>query len=305
MSNRTCIGSSPIGCIPHGCGQVMYMDSDTKFVLTLMGIVFLVIFAVAAWFSMIYSVPAGAVGVQDTFGVVSDEIMQPGLHIKAPWTAIHEFSIRTQKYSEDSDVISIGALSNEGLTIGMGIAVNYHIVPSKVPELYKTVGPGYQAIVMKQPIHSVPRDIISMYDAKTLYSASVTPDNPDRMKIENELYEGISAGMSERGIIVEQVFIRNIDLPQSLKDSITAKLQMEQEIARKQFEVQKEREEANRKVAEAQGIADSNRIISGSLTENYLKWYWLQNMQNNEATTYIQTGTDGFPIALTKAVDEV
>lgn len=247
-------------------------------------------------------VPAGTVGVKDTFGVVSDTVFQPGLHLKLPWTAVHPMSTRTTKYAETEDVIVIDALSNEGLKVSMGIAVNYRAVPNATPELYKTVGLDYASIILKQPVHSVPRDIISQYDAKTLYSAGQSEDNPNRAKIEQELYDGISDGMAERGIIVERVWIRNIQLPPTVTGAIEAKLKMEQEIAQKEFEVFKEKAEADRKIAEANGIAESNRIISHSLTSEYLKWYWLQNLQNHQSTAYIQMGSDGFPIALTKEV---
>jgi regulator of protease activity HflC (stomatin/prohibitin superfamily) len=179
----------------------------------------------------------------------------------------------------------------------MGIAVNYRLNPLKAAEVYKTVGEGYEGIVMTNPIHAVPRDIISRYDAKTLYSAA-SGQTADRAKIEIELYDGISKGINNIGVrdsvILEQVSIRNIDLPQTLKDSITNKLKMEQEITQKELEVRKQEMEANRMRAEAQGIADANKIISGSLTQNYLDWYAIEMMKTHTGATYfIPIGADG------------
>jgi len=255
------------------------------------GLFVLIVVGLAIFFGLFVTVPAGNVGVTDTFGVVGDNVLQPGLHLKLPWTAVHMFSGQTQKYLDygTSDVATITALSNEGLSVSMGIAVNYHLDTTKAPEVYKRIGVNYPSIVMVNPIHSVPRDIISRYDAKTLYSAAQA-GSPDRAKIENELYDGINTGINGMGvkdsIIIDQVFIRNIDLPQTLKDSIAIKLQMEQQISTKEFEVRKQEMESNRMRVEAQGIADANKIIANSLTSSYLEWYAIEMMREHTGATY-------------------
>ena len=268
--------------------------------LVLVGVfiaVMVVIMVVGGCFT---TVPAGNVGVADTFGVVDNNVLQPGLHLKFPWTGVTMMSGQTQKYMDygSGDVATITALSNEGLSVSMAIAVNYHLDTKKATEIYKQVGPNYQNIVMVNPIHAVPRDIISKYDVKTLYSAS-QPGSADRAKIENELYMGIQDGINRGGVkdsvVIEQVFIREIKLPQTLMDSIAMKLSMEQQIAQKQFEVQKQDAESNRMRSEAQGIADANKIISGSLTETYLQWYWIESMKSNPKTIYVPSN-NGVPL---------
>ena len=269
----------------------MLNDDAKGEAFALVGIFILVMLGLAIFFGLFVTVPAGNVGVTDTFGVVGDNVLQPGLHLKLPWTAVHMFSGQTQKYLDygTSDVATITALSNEGLSVSMGIAVNYHLDTTKAPEVYKRIGVNYPSIVMVNPIHSVPRDIISRYDAKTLYSAAQA-GSPDRAKIENELYDGINTGINGMGvkdsIIIDQVFIRNIDLPQTLKDSIAIKLQMEQQISTKEFEVRKQEMESNRMRVEAQGIADANKIIANSLTSSYLEWYAIEMMREHTGATY-------------------
>jgi len=260
-------------------------------VLTLVGVFTIVIVIVMLITGCFFTVPAGNVGVIDTFGVVDDNVAQPGLHIKFPWAGVTSLSGQTQKYMDygNTDTATITALSNEGLSVSMAIAVNYHLDTTKATEVYKRVGPAYQNIVMVNPIHAVPRDIISKYDAKTLYSAS-QPGSADRAKIENELYEGIQSGIDKGGVknsvVIEQVFIREIKLPQTLMDSIASKLSMEQQIAQKQFEVQKQEAESNRMRAEAKGIADANKIIANSLTQSYLEWYSIEMMKSHSGATY-------------------
>ena len=268
--------------------------------LFLFGVGAIIILIIMALMGCFTTIPAGNVGVSDTFGVVSNDVYQPGLHFKFPWTHVAMMSGQTQKYMDygSGDVATITALSNEGLSVSMAIAVNYHLDTTKATEVYKRVGPNYQSIVMVNPIHAVPRDIISKYDVKTLYSAS-QPGSADRAKIENELYTGIQNGINNGGvkdsIVIEQVFIREIKLPQSLMDSIASKLSMEQQIAQKQFEVQKQDAESNRMRSEARGIADANQIISGSLTDTYLQWYWIESMKSNPKTIYVPAN-NGVPL---------
>ena len=224
------------------------------------------------WVMFTTSIPAGHVGIQDTFGSVDDHVLQPGFHVKNPFTKIVPMSIQTTKYMDygTNDVATITALSNEGLSVSMGVSVNYHINPDKAVELYKKVGENYEATVMVNPIHSVPRDLISKYDAKTLYSAvsAKTVDNTtvDRAVIEKELYSGISERINNMGvpgsIVVEDTFIRNIQLPAIVTTAIENVKKMEQESQMKDFEIQKQVKEAQRMREEAQGIADANRIIS-------------------------------------------
>lgn len=267
--------------------------------IILFGGFFLIMAVFMLLFGCFFTVPAGNVGVTDTFGVVGDDVVQPGLHFKAPWTSATMFSGKTQKYMDygGGDKATITALSNEGLSVSMGIAVNYHMNPDKAVDVYKKVGPNYQDIVMVNPVHSVPRDIISRYDAKTLYSAAQA-GSPDRAKIENELFTGIQSGIDKTGvpgsIVVEQVFIREIILPQSLMDSISNKLKMEQDIATKEFEVEKQKMESERMIAEARGIAEANKIIANSLTPSYLQWYAIQMMEKHSGSTYfIPVGNNG------------
>ena len=271
--------------------------------LTMAVIAVVVVFVMLMFFGCYTVVPAGNVGVTDTFGVVDDAVLQPGMHLKWPWTSVIMFSTQTQKYLDEGtpgerDVATISAISNEGLTISMGIAVMYHIDPAYAPKLYKTVGPSYPSVLMKNPIHAVPRDIISRHDVKSLYSA-VTSNSEDRAQIEGNLYDGITKGLLDengktRGVIIENVYLREIVLPPTLTSAIESKLKMEQQISEKQFEVQKQEMESNRMRAEAKGIADANKIIANSLTQSYLEWYSIEMMKSHTGATYfIPVGSDG------------
>lgn len=219
--------------------------------------------------------------------------------MKIPWTYVYPMSVRSQTYQEEApypEQITIQALSNEGLQVTMGFTPVYHLNSDAAVPIYKNIGPQYQSVALLTPIHSVPRDVISKYDVKTLYSASLGA-TAHRLLIEKELLTGIQDKVQKWGIVIELVGIRNIDFDPALKISISQKLQMEQAIAQKNFEVTVAEKEADRKIAEARGIAESNRIISGSLTPNYLRWYWIEALKETEGPTYyIPVGSDGLPI---------
>jgi regulator of protease activity HflC (stomatin/prohibitin superfamily) len=283
--------------------------------MTVLGVIALVV----VWVFFVTTVPAGMIGVQDTFGSVSQETFQPGIHLKWPWTAVRIMSVQTQKYIDygSSDKATITALSNDGLTTTMGIAVNYRLNPEKAVDIYKNVGLNYPDVIMVNPIHSVPRDLISKYDTKTLYSAS-REGTTDRAKLEQELFEGITGRINQIGVpgsvVIEQVSIRDIDFPQAYKDTITAKMNMDTEIATKRSELDKERIEAERKVviakadadaniARANGDAESTRIRNSQQpSDAILNLAWIQSMQTNPRTIYVPVNEKGLP--LFKNVDE-
>lgn len=283
----------------------------------LLWVIFIAVVAVAilssfGWGLFVATVPAGTVGIQDTFGSVSPDTLQPGFHIKSPFVSVNMISTRTQKYIDygSADVATITALSNDGLSTTMGIAVNYHINPSTAVELYKNVGMNYMDVVMVNPIHSVPRDLISKYSTQTLYSAS-KEGSTDRAKLEQELYEGITSRLNAIGvsesIVIEQVSIRNIDFPQVYKDAITSKMRMDTEIQQKKLEVEKQQMEAQRVVAEAEGEAtaniarargeaEANKLRAESLSDILNQYLWIQTMKDNPKAIYIPVGENGLPI---------
>jgi regulator of protease activity HflC (stomatin/prohibitin superfamily) len=321
------LGAIGFIAILYGCVNLWFFvttDDNKKYLKQ--GLMFLAIGVVICFVPSFYTVvDAGNVAVQKTFGIVDENVLDPGLHVKNPFTEIIPMSIRTLKYTDydKDDKATITALSHDGLQTTMGIAVNYHLVPSKVPEIYKQVGTDYENVVMVNPIHSVPRDLISKYDTKTLYSAS-QEGSTDRAKLEQELYEGITARLNEVGerdsIIIEQVSIRDIDFPEVYKTSISEKMKMDTEIQQKQLEVKKQEMEAQRVTAEAegtankmrveaQGQADAARIVAqgvldasnkiGGVPDQYIQWYYIQTMKDNPRAIYIPVGPDGLPLVKT------
>ena len=236
------------------------------------------------------TIPAGHVGLHDLFGQVSDQEMQPGLHFKNPLASVHKMSVKTQQFSM-SGGDAITALTEEGLTVSLEITVLYKLNPAKADEVYTTIGEEYVSVIVKPQIRTVIREMIANYEAKELYSEA-------RQTIATEIAVKLEPELAARNIILERVLLRNIKLPAQLVDSIEQKLVAEQEAERMEFVLQKESQEAERKVIEAEGIKDSTMIVQEGLSKSpeYLTYLWLQKLENHESVVYVMEGTMGLPI---------
>lgn len=267
----------------YGKGRMIRISRmPFKFFIAIPIIIFLLIFILGFCFVQI---PAGHVGVQYSWGGgVLEEQFTEGWHFKAPWIDVTLYSIRTIQQTE-----TIHALSNEGLSVNMDGTILYHIIPNKAYLIHKTIGPDYEKVVILPQFRSVVREIIAQYQAVDIYSEK-------RATLEKEVFEEISKRLKEKNIEVEAILFRNVELPPQLKDAIEQKKKAEQEALRMQYVIEKEKLEADRKRIEAQGIADANKIIANSLTENYLRWYWITNLDKHRSVIYVPIGNDGMPL---------
>lgn len=224
-------------------------------------------------------VGAGYVGVQDTFGSVDPNILSSGLHLKAPWTTVIKYDARTRSI-DMTGVNDATALTVEGLTIKMSATTLYHIAPGQATSIYKTLGTEYEETIIVPEVRGALREEIAKYKADEIYSQ-------ERGGIARSVKDNLNARLNDRGIYIDDVIIRTVILPDQLTQAIQAKQTAEQQIQQKLFEVDREKAEAERKRQEAQGIADSNRIIAGSLSDNYLQWYWIEKVAASGNTIYV------------------
>ncbi len=259
-------------------------ESNYSLIAVLIGVVV----AVLQIFTII---PAGTVGVVDFLGVVSDKTLKPGVNIVNPMANIHKFTIKTQEIKEMMKVPS-----KEGLTVDLEISLLFKLTPDKANIIYKTIGPNYTEIILIPQFRSVVRGVTARYQAKALYTAS-------REKLAKEIVDELASLVGPRGITVEAAPLRQIILPNRLKQAIEEKLQAEQESQRMQFILKKEKQEAERKRIEARGIADFQSIVSEGINEQLLKWKGIEATEKlanspNTKIVIIGAGKDGLPIIL-------
>ena len=223
--------------------------------------------------SMFKQIDAGKVGVQSLYGNVQPDILESGLHVINPLLDITDFDIQTQNYTmsaihgegaqEGDDAIRV--LSNDGLEVVIDLTVLYRVSPSESPKIYKQIGVDYIDKIVRPVTRTRIRDNAVYYDAVALYSTK-------RNEFQQRIYKSIEDDFKKRGLVLEQLLIRNINLPASVKLSIESKINAEQDAQKMTFVLQKEKQEAERKRVEAQGIADYQRIISMGLTDKQLQY---------------------------------
>lgn len=223
--------------------------------------------------SMFKQIDAGKVGVQSLYGSVQPDILESGLRIINPLMDVTVFDTQTQNYTmsavhnegaqEGDDAIRV--LSNDGLEVIIDLTVLYRVSPSETPKIFKTIGADYSDKIVRPITRTRIRDNAVYYDAVALYSTK-------RNEFQQRIFKSIEDDFKKRGLILEQLLIRNINLPVSVKASIESKINAEQDAQKMIFILQKEKQEAERKRVEAQGIADYQHIISMGLTDKQLQY---------------------------------
>ena len=218
-------------------------------------------------------VDAGEVGVQKLFGQVQDPILESGLNFVNPLVNIANVNVRTQNYTmsgvhdegkkEGDDAIRI--LSSDGLELILDLTVLYHVNKSDAPRIVREIGEDYETVLVRPITRTKIRDNAVYYAAVDLYSVK-------RDEFQQRIYKDIEANFKQRGLTLEQLLVRNITLPPSVKSTIESKINAEQDAQKMQFVLQKEKQEAERKRVEAQGIADYQRILSTGLSDKLLQY---------------------------------
>ncbi|HYN01274.1 MAG TPA: prohibitin family protein [Vicinamibacteria bacterium] len=236
-------------------------------------------------------VPAGHVGVVDLFGSVSPHTLKSGLNFINPLARVVKMSVKTQEIKEVMDVPS-----SEGLTMQLEASVLFHLDPEKAAEIYKTVGPDYVAVLLQPQFRSVTRGVTALFEARALYTSQ-------REQLAQGMATELRKLVEPRGLTIESTPMRRLTLPQRLAAAIEEKLGAEQESQRMQFVLTREKQEAERRRIEAQGIADFQRIVSQGIDERLLKWKGIEATQKlaesqNTKIVIVGAGKDGLPVIL-------
>jgi len=261
------------------------MGAVAVFVLLVLG---LVLFAAGGPFR---TVPAGHVGVKDFFGNVSTSVLSPGINVVVPLTSVVRMSVQTQEIKEVAEVPS-----QEGLILNLETSLLFQLDPTKVADIYRTVGTDYIGKIVEPQFRSAIREVTASYEAKALYSA-------EREKIANEIFTLFRRLAGDRGIQVQQVLLRRIGLPPVVANAIQEKLRREQEAEQMKFVLQKEQQEAERKRIEAQGIADFQRIVAQGISAQLLEWKGIEATEklagsSNTKVVVIGNTKSGLPLIL-------
>ena len=251
----------------------------------------------------IKQIDAGTVGVQSLFGKVSDGILTSGLNFVNPLVDVESIDVKTQNYTmsavrdegdkEGDDAIRV--LTSDGLEVIVDLTVLYRVIPTEAPKILREIGPNYQDKIVRPVTRTRIRDNAVNYEAVALYSNK-------RQQFQDKIFQQIEKDFKVRGLFLESLLIRNINLPESVKKTIESKINAEQESQKMQFVLSKEKQEAERKRVEAQGIADYQKIISESLTDRQLQYEQIKAQKelatSSNAKVVIMGGGKGVPVIL-------
>ncbi|MEJ8817163.1 prohibitin family protein [Lacibacter sp. H407] len=221
----------------------------------------------------VVQIDAGQVGVQKLFGKVQNRTLQSGLNVVNPLVEVVKMDIKTLNYTmsgmhdegtaRSDDAIRV--LTADGLEVTIDLSVLYRVIPAEAPRLIAETGEDYEDKIVRPLTRTRIRDNAVYYDAIALYSTK-------RDEFQLRIFKTIEDDFKKRGLFLENLLVRNITLPASVKATIEQKINAEQDAQKMQFVLQKEKQEAERKRVEAQGIADYQRIISESLTDRQLQY---------------------------------
>jgi regulator of protease activity HflC (stomatin/prohibitin superfamily) len=186
--------------------------------------------------------------------------------------------------------------SSEGLVMALDTSLLYHLNPERAAEAYQKIGPAYEATIVEPSLRAAIREATASHSANALYTG-------EREKVAREIYEQLSKELNKRGITVEQVLLRDIQLPATLKASIETKQQAEQESLAMSFRLQKEKQEAERKRIEAAGVRDFQQIVSQGISPALLEWKGIEateSLAKSQNTKIVVVGNpkNGLPLIL-------
>jgi regulator of protease activity HflC (stomatin/prohibitin superfamily) len=265
-------------------------------------LVALLLMAIGFLSACIVQIDAGQIGVQKLFGRVKDDVLPSGLHLINPLVDVEKMDVKTMNYTmsgihdegSKSGDDAIRVLTSDGLEVTIDLSVLYRVIPADAPRLLRQTGADYEDKIVRPITRTRIRDNAVYYEAVALYSTR-------RDEFQQRIFKTIEADFKGRGLLLENLLVRNITLPQSVKSAIELKINAEQEAQKMQFVLQKERQEADRKRVEAQGIADYQRIISESLSDKQLQYEQIKAMKDLAASPnakMIIMGKNGAPVIL-------
>jgi prohibitin 1 len=237
------------------------------------GSLFLAIVILILVYASVAYVPAGHVGVLTLFGRVTGDVLQEGTHFVNPFKINNTMSIRTQELKETASVPS-----DEGLVMTLDTSLLFRLSPEKAAEVFRTIGPNYVQVVVEPNLRSTIRAVTSQHSANALYTGA-------REEVAQQINKELVQQLGARGVEVQSVLLRDIQLPQMLKGSIEAKQQAEQDSLRMAFILQKEKQEADRKRIEAQGIRDFQTTVAQGISQQLLEWKGIEATERLSAST--------------------
>jgi regulator of protease activity HflC (stomatin/prohibitin superfamily) len=240
----------------------------------------LVVLGVVALFaSACVVIEDGEVGVSKSFGAISDTPVGQGIALQFPVVrTVETWNVKLQELKETAQVPS-----SEGLIVGLDTSLLFQIEPIAAPVLRKTVGWNYIPTLVVPYFRNAVRDVVSGYPVKNIYGEQ------GRKEIAAKIRGFLQENLGPRGVVIVDVLLRDVKLPNRFKESIEAKLTAEQRVQQKAFELEQAGKEAEIEVARARGAAEAQQIVRSTLSDSYLQYLWIKTLNENPNVIYVAT----------------
>jgi len=260
-------------------------------IIKLIGLAFIGLLLLIFAFSSFTTIRTGHVGVLTLYGEVTGQVLEAGFHFVNPLKSVHEISIQTSEIKETASVPS-----SEGLVMGLDTSLIFHLDAAHAASIIKDVTPPYEDTLVEPNLRSAIRSVTANHTANALYSSA-------REQVADQIKAELEGQLGPRGIVVEKVLLRDIQLPLALKQSIEAKQQAEQESLAVSFRLQKEKQEADRKRIEAEGIRDFSRTVASGISPELLTWKGIETTEKlsnspNAKIVIIGNSKNGLPLVM-------
>jgi prohibitin 1 len=274
-----------------GRGRVIDGGGGGRTIFGLIGLGILALVLIILLFNSVTRVGTGQVGVLTLFGRVTGETLHEGMHLINPLKTNNQLSIQTQSIKE-----SASTPSSEGLMMNLDTSLIYHLNPDRAAEVFQKIGADYENVVVESTLRAAIREATASHTANALYTG-------EREIVAKQIFDQLSSQLNQRGLVVENVLLRDIQLPATLKAAIEAKQQAEQESLAMSFRLQKETQEAQRKRIEAQGVRDFQQIVAQGITPSLLEWKGIEATETlakspNSKVVVIGNPKNGLPLIL-------
>jgi regulator of protease activity HflC (stomatin/prohibitin superfamily) len=231
----------------------------------------------------------GAIVFETLGGGTSRKVLGEGMQIMPIWNTVIPYDLRVREYKE-----SLSVLSNNGLMLKVDASIRIRPQADKLFDLQTTIGPNYADILIAPVVRSEARKVFGRYAPEEIYSTR-------REEIERQIYDEVKKALDGRPVVVEAILVRDVELPAAIQTAISDKLAEEQRSQKMRFTLDKERQEAQRKQIEAEGINKYQSIVRQGLSADYLQYKGIEATMKiaespNAKVIIVGGGKGGLPL---------
>lgn len=262
-------------------------SANSKIPNKLAGYVIMAVGILLVFANTVVVIRVGEVGVAHLLGTINDRPLEAGVRVINPFASVERMSVRDQSFPAQGSVEQIEAQTSEQLNVTLEVSIIFRINGANAPNLYKTIGSenDIKRQIVLNAVRNGVRDAVATKSINEIFS-------PNRRDIAEAMKTEVQAKAGDR-MEVRDVFVRDIQVPPSVREAIEQKLEREQQVAAEEFQTQIIQEQARQQAEEAKGIAEAQRIISEGLSQEYLTFYYIQQLSQMPEGSLVYVPTEG------------